>query len=93
MVVGKKAADKKISFEEAIARLETLVQEMEDSRLPLEQALEMFTEGVELAGVCDKYLAAAEQRIALLTANDKDEIELKEIDALPSQADGRKIEF
>ncbi|MCG9968526.1 exodeoxyribonuclease VII small subunit [Pelotomaculum terephthalicicum JT] len=93
MVVENTAGGKKISFEEAIARLEALVRELEDSRLPLEKALEMFTEGIGLTRVCNEYLAAAEQRIAILTANEKDEINVKEIDALPLAVGGQKNEF
>jgi len=83
----------KISFEEAMARLEKLVRELEDSQLPLEKALELFTEGVGLTRICNEHLAAAEQRISILIANEKDEINLKEIDALPLAVGGQKIEF
>lgn len=89
----KKAAAKKMSFEEAIARLETLVQELEDSRLPLEESLDKFSEGIELARICNERLVSAEQRIALLTANEEDEIKLQDIEGLPILAGGTKNEF
>ncbi|MDF9407473.1 MAG: Exodeoxyribonuclease 7 small subunit [Pelotomaculum sp. PtaB.Bin013] len=93
MVAKNTVEGKKISFEEAIARLETLVRELEDSRLPLEKALEMFTEGIGLTRICNEYLASAEQRIAVLTADERDEISLKEINELPLAAGGQKVEF
>jgi len=93
MTAKNTAEVNKISFEDAIARLETLVRELEDSQLPLEKALELFTEGVGLTRICNEHLAAAEQRISILTANEKDEINLKEIDALPLAVGGQKIEF
>lgn len=82
-----------MSFEEAIARLETLVQELEDSRLPLEESLDKFSEGIELARICNERLVSAEQRIALLTANEEDEIKLQDIEGLPILAGGTKNEF
>lgn len=82
-----------LTFEAAIARLETLVRELEDSKLPLEKALELFSEGVGLARLCNEHLAAAEQRISILTADEKEEMTLKEIDALPLAAGGKEIDF
>ncbi|RJQ30495.1 MAG: exodeoxyribonuclease VII small subunit [Peptococcaceae bacterium] len=59
------------TFEEAVSRLETVVRELEDGRLPLEEALALFAEGVELSRLCNRYLAEAEERIAVLIADDK----------------------
>jgi len=87
------AENKKMTFEEAITRLEAVVQELEDGRLPLEKALELFAEGIELSRICNEHLALAEQRISILTANEKGEINLKEIDAFPATGGGEKGGF
>lgn len=63
-------AKKKINFEEAIKRLEVIVRELEDCQLPLEKALDLFSEGVEISKFCQNALNDAEQRIMLLTADD-----------------------
>lgn len=54
------------SFEEALARLESLVQRLDAGDLPLEEALRAFEEGVALTRQCGARLEQAEQRIALL---------------------------
>lgn len=74
-----KTADNKLSFEEAMSRLEEVVRELEDGRLPLERALELFAEGIGLSKICSSHLEDAEQRILVLTADDKGVIALKEI--------------
>lgn len=72
------AEDKEMSFEKAIARLEEVVRELEDGRLPLDRALELYAEGVNLSIVCSGHLEAAEQRIYLLTSDEKGRLSLKE---------------
>jgi len=63
------------SFENAIERLEQIVGEMESSKLPLEELLTRYEEGIRLVGICNKRLAGAEIRIETLsrTANGKEQ--------------------
>lgn len=82
------AEGKNASFEEAIARLEAVVKELEDGGLPLERALELFAEGIELSKLCNRSLEAAEQRIAILTRDESGSVKLKEIDNLPAGGEG-----
>ena len=58
-----------ISFEAAMERLEKIVQEMESSKLPLEELLVRYEEGIRLVGVCNQRLASAENRIETLSRN------------------------
>lgn len=81
--------DKEMTFEEAIARLEAVVRELEDGRLPLERALELFAEGIGLSRICNRHLEDAEQRISILTTDEKGGIALKEVDSLPAAGGGR----
>jgi len=55
-----------LSFEQALARLEQLVQQLDAGDLPLEEALRAFEEGVALTRQCGARLEQAERRIALL---------------------------
>ena len=55
-----------ISFETAMERLEKIVEEMESSKLPLEELLLRYEEGIRLVGVCNQQLAGAESRIETL---------------------------
>lgn len=79
---------KVLSFDEAISRLEAVVRELEGGGLPLEEALELFAEGIELSRICSRNLKAAEQRIAILTRDDSGELSLKDIDSLPAALEG-----
>ena len=56
-----------ISFETAMERLEKIVEEMESSKLPLEELLVRYEEGIRLVGVCNQRLAGAENRIETLS--------------------------
>ena len=56
-----------ISFETAMERLEKIVGEMESSKLPLEELLVRYEEGIRLVGVCNERLAGAESRIETLS--------------------------
>ena len=57
---------KKISFEEALARLEDIARELEAGELSLEESLKKFDEGVKLAAFCNEKLEEAQQRVDLL---------------------------
>ena len=59
-----------IKFEDALARLEQIVDTLEAGNLPLEESLKAFEEGVGLARHCAKYLEEAERRIELLTKDE-----------------------
>ena len=50
-------------------RLEKIVNEMESSKLPLEELLVRYEEGIRLIAVCNERLANAENRIETLTRN------------------------
>ncbi len=59
-----------IKFEEALQRLERIVDQLESGNLPLEDSLKVFEEGVGLARRCARYLDEAEKRIELLTRDE-----------------------
>lgn len=56
-----------INFEKSLARLEEVVQLLEQGELPLEEGLVAFEEGVNLSRQCQDRLDAAEKRIASLS--------------------------
>ena len=55
------------SFEENMARLETLVRQLERGELSLEKALECYKEGVALIGFCQHSLDRAAKEVESLT--------------------------
>ncbi len=66
-VKGEKMGEQKnLTFEQALAELEQLVQEMESGNLELERALQLFERGMELARHCNELLDTAELRVRQL---------------------------
>ncbi|MBW2415002.1 MAG: exodeoxyribonuclease VII small subunit [Deltaproteobacteria bacterium] len=57
-----------IPFEEALERLENLVDALEEGDLELEASLEKFEEGVKLVRSCSDRLKSAELRVKQLEA-------------------------
>jgi len=53
-------------FEECLQRLEKIVGELEKGEVPLERALKLFEEGVELSNSCRKELDEAEGKVEIL---------------------------
>jgi exodeoxyribonuclease VII small subunit len=60
---GTKSTKQNMRFEDAFARLESLVGEMERGELPLEQMLDRFEEGVRLVRHCNEFLSQAQLRV------------------------------
>ena len=60
-----------VKFEEAVARLEAIVAELERGELPLDDSMRIFEEGIKLSKVCLKMLDDAERRVEILV-KDKD---------------------
>ena len=67
------AAKKKLSFEEQLAALESLISAMESGAMPLEESMKRYEEGMKLAGSLEKELHAAAQRLTVLRQNDAGE--------------------
>lgn len=61
-------ADKKLTFEQAMARLEEIVSKLEQGDAPMEDSLTLFEEGTALMKKCSTLLDKAEQQVVKLTA-------------------------
>ena len=57
------------SIESALSRLESIVATIESNPPPLETLIERYEEGVGLLKICQDKLAAAQQRIDIITRN------------------------
>lgn len=62
----KSEPTKKPDFERCLARLEEVAQKLESANLPLDEAMKLFEEGVELSRECQKQLEQAEGRVEIL---------------------------
>jgi exodeoxyribonuclease VII small subunit len=61
------------TFEEALARLEAIVRELEEADLPLERSLAVFEEGVRLSRLLHERLNEAERKVEILMKNEQGE--------------------
>lgn len=61
-----------MSFETSLQQLEQIVTRLESGNLPLEEALNEFEHGVQLARISQKKLQQAEQRVQILLNDDQD---------------------
>ena len=79
------ARKKNFKFEESLAQLEELVEQMEDGELSLEEALKAFEKGIKLTRECQRALKQAEQKIHLLM--EKNDEAGEETEAVPFEPD------
>lgn len=59
-----------LSFEDALKRLETIVQRLEGGEASLEDSITLYTEGQALKAHCEAKLASASARIEAIQQND-----------------------
>lgn len=55
-----------VAFEEALAKLETIVAEMEGGKLTLDASMKRFEEGMKLVQTCTERLSQAEKKVEVL---------------------------
>ncbi len=68
-------AEKKLTFEQALARLEEIVAQMEAGEQPLDRSLALYEEGARLMKQCASMLDKAEQKVARLRIDTNGELE------------------
>jgi len=61
----------KMTYEEAVKRLEELVSRLEDAEIPLEESLSAFQEGIALSRYCREKLAEIEYRVEYLLKDEQ----------------------
>ncbi|MDR1116978.1 MAG: exodeoxyribonuclease VII small subunit [Oscillospiraceae bacterium] len=71
--MAEKKETKKLSFEQAMLRLEEIVKLLERGEAPIEKSLELFEEGAALMKVCAGILDKAEMKVKKLTEADEEE--------------------
>lgn len=55
-----------IPFEEALKRLEEIVDSLEKGQLSLDESLKKFEEGIRLSRLCNKKLVETQQKVEML---------------------------
>jgi exodeoxyribonuclease VII small subunit len=75
-----KKDDFKGSLENSIKRLEKIVESLEDGSVPLEEAIKMYEEGIELSRSCIEKLTQAELKLKKLSKKIDDSFEVEDIE-------------
>jgi exodeoxyribonuclease VII small subunit len=70
--MAKSETPSDVPFEDALLRIQEIVQQLEQGSLGLEESLGQFEQGVKLIRTCHQTLERAEQRIQILTGVDAD---------------------
>jgi exodeoxyribonuclease VII small subunit len=63
-------AEKKLTFEEAMNQLEEIVDRLEEGDVPLEEAIEIYKNGMELSKLCHDKLKNVEEQLAQIITED-----------------------
>ena len=66
-------AAKKLKFEEAMSRLQEIVEKLESGEESLENSMKLFEEGAKLSAQCYELLDKAEQQVTELTQISQEE--------------------
>jgi len=70
------AAKKKLTFEERLQQVETLIAKMESGEMPLEEAMQQYEAGLNALNALEKELTAAQQRLTVLRQQSGEDVEL-----------------
>ena len=68
------------TFEASLKELETIVKQLEEGDMPLEESLKLFETGVRLSRECRERLNNAERRIEVLMKEADGSINVESID-------------
>lgn len=68
------AKKEEMTFEESMMALESIVRELEQGDVPLEQALAHFQKGIELSKVCQETLTNAETTLTKIMTETNEEV-------------------
>ena len=78
--MNDKSKEKSLDFEKSIAKLENIIEALEDGDLPLNESIKTFEEGVKLTKHCQDLLSKAELKIQKLLEKDDGTLDLEDFD-------------
>lgn len=61
---------KEPKFEEALQKLEKIVEDLESGKLSLDESMKRYEEGIRLSKLCSKRLEEAKKKVELLLKSD-----------------------
>lgn len=69
--------DKELSFEEGLEQLETMISQLEDGDIPLNELVSQYEKGTKLLNLCRAHLQSAEKKIEILSESTGDLVSFK----------------
>ncbi len=69
-------AKQKLSFEKALERLEQIVDQIESGKVPLEESIDKYAQGIELIKQCRSILESAERKIQVLAKGEGQDVQV-----------------
>ena len=69
-----------LKFEDALKKLEKIVNDLEEGNLTLDESLEKYEEGISLSKMCAKKLESAKKKVELLLKSEDGSFEVKPFD-------------
>lgn len=79
--MSKTAALEKLSFEDALSELETIVRDLETGKAPLETSITAYERGVALKKHCEQKLKDAQAKIEKITVTQDGAINTQPLDS------------
>ncbi len=74
------AKEEKLTFEDAMQKLETIVRELETGQIKLDDAVEQYEKAMALKKFCEEKLKAAELKIEKIEQSKDGSLTLKPLD-------------
>ncbi|HPU74722.1 MAG TPA: exodeoxyribonuclease VII small subunit [Bacillota bacterium] len=87
-----KGAHDELTFEKALARLEQIVAQLDAGDLPLDEAIELFSEGSELGKFCSAILDQAEGRLEMLIEGKDGKVEVVPAQGMLGKLEGENCD-
>src|SRR4030088_2483796 len=89
--MSSKIKPAELNFEKAMDRLEAIVEQMESGKLPLEDLIVRYEEGMNLVRVCKERLTNAEQKIEIIARNNAGKPVVKNFEPAAESANDDKV--
>jgi len=82
-----------MKFEDALKKLEKIVDDLEGGELSLDEAMEKYEEGIKLARLCEKKLEVAKKKVEILLKAEDGSVELKPFNEREDGEDAKESDF
>ncbi len=83
----QKSKTRKMQIEDAFRRLEEIVSSLEEGKLPLEESIKIFAEGMELLNFCQKKLEEAQKTVQKLIKQNEEKWKIEPFETKAKEDD------